>query len=71
MVTNDGLVKVLDFGLAKLSEPPPGELECTATAQGLTAGDAVVGTASALSRDGMTHMSISIVARGYPWAAIA
>ena len=53
MVTTDGLVKVLDFGLAKLTERTSGELGETATMQAdekpETAEGAVVGTIAYMS----------------------
>ena len=48
MVTSDGRVKVLDFGLAKLAEPAPGESTATATA-GITAEGKILGTAAFMS----------------------
>ncbi len=50
MVSKDGFVKILDFGLAKLSEPPPGQLSAmpTAVAPQTTAGT-VLGTVAYMS----------------------
>jgi TolB-like protein/Tfp pilus assembly protein PilF len=44
MVTNDGNVKVLDFGLARMIDPGVGSLEEAVTSLGLTAAGTIVGT---------------------------
>ena len=49
MVSNEGLVKVLDFGLAKLTQPAPGEDESTKTMAALTSDGAILGTTSYMS----------------------
>ncbi len=48
MITTDGAVKVLDFGLAKLQKPPSGESSNLETAQQTIAGS-VVGTVGYMS----------------------
>jgi eukaryotic-like serine/threonine-protein kinase len=49
MVTEGELVKVLDFGLAKLAEPEPADLAATGTLAPRTEEGAIVGTAAYMS----------------------
>src|SRR5262249_42329661 len=49
MIRNDGMVKVLDFGLAKLVEPAPLETETETRKLGLTRAGTVMGTVAYMS----------------------
>src|SRR5438132_3312054 len=50
MISNDGFVKILDFGLAKLAASPAGDLSTAPTAAGMaTAAGVVLGTVAYMS----------------------
>src|SRR5215831_2155796 len=49
MIRNDGIVKLLDFGLAKLVESAPVEKEAETRIQGLTQAGAILGTIAYMS----------------------
>jgi serine/threonine protein kinase/tetratricopeptide (TPR) repeat protein len=49
MLTEDGRVKVLDFGLAQVSDPDPGDFESAATKLGLTQMGTIIGTVPYMS----------------------
>jgi serine/threonine protein kinase/tetratricopeptide (TPR) repeat protein len=49
MLTEDGRVKVLDFGLAQVSDPDPGDFESAATKLGLTQMGTMIGTVPYMS----------------------
>ncbi len=49
MLTTDGRVKVLDFGLARMTESEPADFENAATQMGLTQAGAVLGTVPYMS----------------------
>jgi serine/threonine protein kinase len=51
MIRNDGIVKVLDFGLAKLVQPVSIDAEAETSMQGLTQAGMVMGTVAYMSPD--------------------
>src|SRR5215510_9044907 len=58
MIRNDGIVKVLDFGLAKLIEPTPSDPDEEAPTQALTQPGTIMGTARYMSPEQARGMAV-------------
>ena len=58
MIRNDGIVKVLDFGLAKLVAPPPSDSDEEAPTRALTQAGTILGTVQYMSPEQARGMAV-------------